>query len=86
VATALLPPVLLVLVVDTLLGPERNYRRGIFLVPLVLAAAAARLGAQAGIAVPGPSFSPELAGAAATVLLCLWVRGAVPPTSEGVAS
>ncbi len=76
---AVLPPILVSVLVDALLGRSRGYRRGVVVVPLVLVASAARLASHAGIFMPGPSFMPEAIGAAWCAVLALWIRSAVPP-------
>lgn len=78
---AVLPPILVSVLVDGLLGRPRGHRRGVFLVPLVLVASLARLAEQHGLRLPGPGFLPELAGAIWCAGLALYARSAVPPMS-----
>jgi hypothetical protein len=78
VGRAVLPPILVSVLVDSLLGRERGYRRGVLIVPLVLIAALGRLLDQFGIHLPGPSFGPELLGAIWCAGLAVRVRSAVP--------
>lgn len=83
----LLPPVLVVLAVETLLGDERAFRRGLFLVPLVLMGSVAGILRGMGVVLPGPSFLPELAGAAWGVALAVTLRNQIPadPAEEASA-
>lgn len=74
----LLPPVLVVLAVETLLGDDRAFRRGIFLAPLVLMGSVAGILRGVGVVLPGPSFLPELVGAAWGVALAVIMREAIP--------
>lgn len=83
VGRAVLPPILVSVLVDSLLGRARGYRRGVFIVPLVLIASLARLGVQAGVRFPGPSYMPELVAAVACAGLALYARSAVPAEDAG---
>lgn len=78
VGRAVLPPILVSVLVDSLLGRARGYRRGVFIVPLVTIASAARLAAQQGLRLPGPSYLPELVAAVVCAGLALYARSAVP--------
>lgn len=78
VGRAVLPPILVSVLVDSLLGRARGYRRGVFIVPLVLVAALARLAAQQGVRLPGPTYMPELVAAVWCAALALFTRSAVP--------
>lgn len=81
----LLPPILVLFIIESLLAPEQNYRRGVYLLPLVLLAALARLLTiagmigSAGAALSFPPYAPEIAGAILCAVLVLRTRGVVPP-------
>lgn len=78
IGRAVLPPILVSVLVDSLLGRERGYRRGVLMVPLILSAASGRLLEQLGVHLPGPSFLPELIGATWCAGLAVYVRSAIP--------
>ena len=86
----LLPPILALFIIESLLAPEQNYRRGVYLLPLVLMAALARLLTIAGViggagaALSLPAYAPEIAGAILCAVLVLRTRSVVPlePSEE----
>jgi hypothetical protein len=82
-ARAVLPPILVSFLIETVLGRARGHRRALFLVPLVVVATLGRVAGQEGIAWPGPGFLPELVGAALSLLLAAAARSAVPGVQEG---
>lgn len=74
------PPILILVVAETLLGSSRSHRRGLALVPLVALAVISHELAATGIQLP--SYGAEIAGGVLGVLLALRIRPAVPPVSE----
>ncbi len=86
----LLPPILVLFIIESLLAPEQNYRRGVYLLPLVVVAALARLLTivgvigGAGAALQVPSYAPEILGAVLCAVLVLRTRSVVPgePSDE----
>lgn len=76
-------PILLLVACETILGRRRAYRRGLFLVPLVVAASVAHELGLYGIDLP--PFAPEIVGSLAGLALVWWVRPEVTPhdASEG---
>lgn len=74
VGRSLLPPIMVLFLVETLLGSERAHRRGVFLAPLVFAVVAAKLAAQLGAPLSGPSFVPDLVGAVWSAALAVALR------------
>ncbi len=83
-AWALVPPLLTLVVAETLLGPARAYRRAVALLPLVVIGAVAHALRQQGVTLPAPSWAVEVIGGSAGVALAGWIRGAVPPRKEDV--
>lgn len=76
-----LPPILLSLAVEMVLGRDRAYRRGVFLAPLVLVCTAANLSRQFGYA-PWSEFAPAFVGGVWALALVFWTRGQIPPETE----
>jgi hypothetical protein len=76
-----LPPILLSLVVELLLGKERAYRRGVYLLPLVVTVTAANLSRQLGWS-PWFEFAPVFVGATWSLLLVLATRARVEPWGQ----
>lgn len=84
VGRAFLPPVVLLFLVESALGQDRAYRRGLFLVPLVFMGALGRLSSWVGVPWPGPSFVPDLLGTLWAAGLAFGLRQHVEPEpSEG---
>jgi hypothetical protein len=73
----LLPPLVLSLVVEFLLGPSKAHRRGLFLMPLVICATAANLIRQFGVA-HNDELTPLLVGAVWAIGLVFLTRAAIP--------
>lgn len=82
VGRAVLPPILVSVLVDSLLGRARGYRRGLFIAPLVLISTLGRVLALNGFRLPGPAFMPELVGAIVCAAVAFVVRGSVPEEGE----
>jgi hypothetical protein len=79
----LLPPILVLVVAETVLGRARAHRRGLALVPLVVVGAATHAARQLGHAAIDPVMAAVVAGLLG-VGLVWWVRAAVEPLgSEG---
>ncbi len=76
----LLPPMLLILAVEFMLGNARAYRSSLFLLPLVLCGAAANLARHAGVGVIADSTPIFVAGAWA-LFLAMSSRSAIAPIS-----
>ncbi|MBL4683615.1 MAG: hypothetical protein JKY37_03410 [Nannocystaceae bacterium] len=74
------PPILILVAAETLLGSSRSYRRGLALVPLVMLAVISHELAAAGIQLP--SYSAEVAGGILGLLLTIRFRPVVPPISD----
>lgn len=73
----LLPPLLLSLAVEFLLGPAKAHRRGIYLLPLVICGTAANLVRQWGYPT-NDELTPLLVGAVWAVALVFFTRASVP--------
>lgn len=82
VARVLVPPVLILMVAEALLGRGRSHRRGLSLVPLVVVTALAHLAKQNGVGLGGPSYLPEIVGGVLGVALAWHIKPAVEPTDE----
>ena len=65
----LLPPILLLLLIEFMVGPKRSYRSGLFLLPLVVCATAANLMRQMGHPVQSELMPLLLGGVWAMVLV-----------------
>ena len=78
-ALALLTPLLVGLVVETIVGAARSRYRHLPLVALVLVATLANLLRQQGVVIPGPRYLPEMLGTVWAVGLGVWIRKRVPP-------
>ena len=77
-ARSLLTPLMVALLVESLMGVKRARYRNLPLVPLVLISTLGNLARQQGLALPGPSFMPELVGTAWAAGLAVWIRRAMP--------
>lgn len=81
----LLAPIIVILLVELLLGRDKAYRRGIYLLPFVLVTTAANLLRQYG----GATFddmAPIFIGGAASLALVFFTRAQVPAEGEGAAT
>lgn len=78
-ALALLTPLLVGLIVETIVGAARSRYRHLPLVALVLVATLANLLRQQGVVIPGPRYLPEMLGTLWAVGLGVWIRKTVPP-------
>ena len=79
---ALIAPVLLLVIVETVLGSTRAYQRAAGLLPLVLVATAAHAARQMGWALPGGPYMPEILGGLLGVGLAFWIKPAIVPERE----
>lgn len=76
----LVVPIVVLVACETVLGRARSHRRGLVLVPLLVAVTLAHeLGAR-GIGLP--SFVPEIVGGLGAIGLAWWVRSAIAPEEE----
>lgn len=82
---ALLAPVLILVVVETLLGSKRSYRAGLCLIPLVVTGTVAHALAQMGVGLGGPPLWPEIAGGLLAAALAWWIRPAVSAEDDAAA-
>jgi hypothetical protein len=78
VGRAVLPPILVLVVCEVMLGRHRAYRRGLCLVPFVLVTVLTHSVWLAGVHLPGPDYLPMAIGAMLAAALTLYVRPAVP--------
>jgi hypothetical protein len=81
-AIALLTPLLVGLIVETIVGAARSRYRHLPLVALVLVASIANLLRQQGVALPGPRYLPEMLGTLWATGLAVWIRKSVPPPAD----
>lgn len=79
---ALLAPILVLVVAETILGRARAHRRGVCLLPLIVVGTIAHALVQNGTAIPGPSYLPALVGGALGALLAVWIRPVVEPEED----
>jgi hypothetical protein len=77
-ALALLTPLLVGLLVESIVGAARSRYRHLPLVALVLVATVANLLRQQGVLLPGPRALPEIVGTLWAAGLGVWIRKAVP--------
>ena len=75
-----LPPVLLLVAAETLLGESRAHRRGLALLPLLAVGVVAH--ELVWLGVKAPNFAPELLGALGGLLLTWRIRPAVKPDAK----
>ena len=75
-------PILTLVVVETVLGAERSYRRGIGLLPLVVFATVAHAATQMGVDLGLPTYAPEIAGGLLGAGLARWIRPNVAPLED----
>lgn len=78
-ALALLTPLFVGLIVESIVGAARRRYRHLPLVALVLVATAANLLRQQGVLLPGPRYLPEILGTVWAAGLGVWIRKAMPP-------
>ncbi|WP_106088615.1 hypothetical protein [Enhygromyxa salina] len=78
-AIALLTPLLVGLIVESIVGAARSRYRHLPLVALVLVATLANLLRQQGVVIPGPRYLPEILGTVWAAGLGVWIRKRVPP-------
>jgi len=76
-----LPPVLLVVAAETLLGERRAHRRALALLPLLAVGVIAHELPWLGVKVP--AFAPEVLGAVLGLVLVWRIRPAIEPDPEG---
>ncbi|KIG14322.1 hypothetical protein DB30_06924 [Enhygromyxa salina] len=81
-AIALLTPLLVGLIVESIVGAARSRYRHLPLVALVLVATFANLLRQQGVMIPGPRYLPEMLGTAWAAGLGVWIRARVPAPTE----
>lgn len=82
-AIALLTPLLVGLLVESIVGAARSRYRHLPLVALILVATVANLLRQQGVVIPGPRYMPEMVGSIWAAGLAVWVRKSVPaPPAE----
>lgn len=81
-ALALLTPLLVGLLVESVVGAARRHMRHLPLVALVLLATIGNLLRQQNITLPGPHYLPEMLGSAWAVGLALWIRKRMPALTE----
>jgi L-lactate permease len=85
-ATALgrvvIAPLLVLVAVETVLGPARSYQRAAGLLPLVIVGTAAHAARQFGWSVPGGAFAPDIVGGLLGIALAWWIRDAIAPVKE----
>ena len=77
-AIALLTPLLVSLVVESIVGAGRSRYRHLPLVALVWVATLANLLRQQGVVLPGPRYMPEMIGAVWAAGLGVWIRAKLP--------
>lgn len=82
-ALALLTPLLVGLLVESIVGAGRSRYRYLPLVALVLVATVANLLRQQGVVIPGPRYLPEMIGALWAAGLGVWIRKAMPAVDSG---
>lgn len=80
-AIALLTPLLVGMIVESLVGAPRARYRNLPLVALVVVATLANLLRQQGVEIPGPRYMPEIVGTLWAAGLGLWIRKAMPVPS-----
>lgn len=80
VGRVLVVPIVVLVACETVLGRARSHRRGLMLVPLVVAVTLAHELAVHGVALP--SFGPELVGGGLAVALSWWVRPVLATQEE----
>jgi L-lactate permease len=78
-----LPPLLVIVAVETVLGSARSHQRAAGLLPLVIVGTAAHAARQLGWALPGGAFAPDLVGGLLGLGLAWWIRDAIRPVEEG---
>lgn len=72
VGRSLVVPILVLVASETILGRRRAYRRGLYLVPLVLIASLAHELGVHGVNLP--TFGPAVVGGLAAIALTWWTR------------
>lgn len=77
-AIALLTPLFVGLVVESVVGASRSRFRHLPLVALVLVSSVGNLLRSAGVTLPGPRYLPEMLGAAWALGLAAWIRANMP--------
>lgn len=79
---ALLVPILVVVAAEVLLGPGRAHRRGLALVPLVVAGTLVHAARQVGLRPPGAELAWTIAAAVAGVWLLWWAKPSIEPRRD----
>ncbi len=82
VAIALLAPVLVALLIEGLVGVRRTRTRNLPIAALVLVATIGTLLRQFQVALPGPTYLPEMLGTLWAAGLAIWIRKSLPVDLE----
>lgn len=82
VAIALLAPILVALLVEGLVGVRRARYRHLPIAALVAVSTLGTLLRHLHVAVPGPTYLPEMLGTLWAAGLALWIRRTLPPEPE----
>jgi hypothetical protein len=82
-AIALLTPLLVGMIVESIVGQQRARYRHLPLVALVAVTVVANLLRQQGVELPGPRLAPEIVGTLWAAGLGIWIRKALPIPSDG---
>ncbi|MEM6996430.1 MAG: hypothetical protein AAF721_38350 [Myxococcota bacterium] len=77
----LVAPILVLVAAETILGAGRGHRRGLSLVPMVLAGVVGHELAALGVRLP--MYGPEIAGAAWGLFIAWRIRDVVPALDDG---
>ncbi len=80
VGRVLVVPIVVLVACETVLGRTRSHRRGLMLVPLLIAAALGHELTAQGYGLR--AFLPEILGGVLSVGLTWWIRGEVEPVEE----
>jgi hypothetical protein len=82
IAIALLAPILVMLLVEGLVGVRRARYRHLPIAALVAVSTLGTLLRHLHVALPGPTYLPEMLGTLWAAGLALWIRRTMPPDPE----
>lgn len=82
IAIALLAPILVMLLVEGLVGVRRARYRNLPIAALVAVSTLGTLLRHLHVALPGPTYLPEMLGTLWAAGLALWIRRTMPPDPE----